>query len=115
MKNSPIVPYLLIMAMGIAIIFFLSLDGAGKKQEAAKGDEGGAETTEVDGEALAKQTCIGCHGGDLTGQGTNPKIAGLDAEHIQDVVKNGQGAMPPGLLQDPAEIEAVAEYVSSLK
>ena len=46
---------------------------------------------------------------------SNPNIAGLDAEHIQDVVKNGQGAMPPGLLQDPAEIEAVAEYVSSLK
>lgn len=117
MKNSPIVPYILIMAMGIGIIFFLSLDGAGKKQDAAKEANGeGAETTEVDGEALAQKNCIGCHGGDLTGASGPDLHQGFDAEHVKDVVQNGKGGMPAIAAVAPGEeLDALAEYISGLK
>ena len=79
MKNNPIVPYILIMAFGIALIFFMSLVGVGE-QEKAEGDTNGA-TTEVDGEALVQQACTSCHGGNLEG-GVGPTLIGLDDEYI---------------------------------
>lgn len=120
MKNNPIIPYILIMAFGIGLIFFMSLEGVNNKEEIAAGheegttEEGGATTEGASGEELVS-TCIGCHGGDLTG-GMGPKIAGLDAEHIVDVLTNGiEGSpMTPGL-KTGAEAEAIAEYISSLK
>ncbi|MDI7740819.1 cytochrome c [Lysinibacillus fusiformis] len=122
MKNNPIIPYILIMAFGIGLIFFMSLEGAGNKEEIAAehGEEGGATeegataSEGAGGEELVS-ACIGCHGGDLTG-GMGPKIAGLDAEHIVDVLTNGiEGSpMTPGL-RTGAEAEAIAEYISSLE
>lgn len=127
MKNNPIIPYILIMAFGIGLIFFMSLEGAGNKEEIAEGheeeatteeggaaEEGGATAEGANGEELVS-ACIGCHGGDLTG-GMGPKIAGLDAEHIKDVLANGIEGTPmtPGL-KTGAEAEAIAEYISSLK
>ena len=112
MKNNPLIPYVLIMAFGIGLIFFMSLEGAGNKEEAAEG-EGGA-TEEINGEAIA-QSCIGCHGGDLGGQGNAPALTGgLDAAHVKDVVMNGQGAMP-GVIKNEAEAQAVADYIAGLE
>ena len=112
MKNNPLIPYVLIMAFGIGLIFFLSLEGAGNKEEAAEG-EGGA-TEEISGEAIA-QSCIGCHGGDLGGQGNAPALTGgLDAAHVKEVVMNGQGAMP-AIVTNEAEAQAVADYIAGLE
>lgn len=36
MKKNPIIPYILIMAFGIGLIFFMSLDGADKKKKSQK-------------------------------------------------------------------------------
>ncbi|WP_404426997.1 cytochrome c [Ureibacillus chungkukjangi] len=121
MKNNPIIPYILIMAFGIGLIFFMSLEGAGNKEEIAAGhgeeeaaEEGATASEGAGGEELVS-SCIGCHGGDLTG-GMGPKIAGLDAEHIVDVLANGiEGSpMTPGL-KTGSEAEAIAEYISSLE
>ena len=115
MKNNPLIPFVLIMAFGIGLIIFMSLDGAGKQDEANGGGETTGETAEVDGQAIVEKSCIGCHGGDLAGQGTAPALTGgLDAEKVKDVLINGQGAMPGGLVKSDAEIEAVAEYISGL-
>ena len=93
MKNNPLIPYVLIMAFGIGLIFFMSLEGAGNKEE-AHGDEGGAATEEINGESIVQASCIGCHGGDLSG-GMGPALTGgLDAAHVKDVVMNGLGSMP---------------------
>ncbi len=114
MKNNPLIPYVLIMAFGIGLIFFLSLEGAVIKDEAENGGETG-ETAEVDAKAVVEKSCIGCHGGDLGGQGTTPALTGgLDAAHVTDVLVNGQGNMPAGVLTNEAEIKAVAEYISGL-
>lgn len=116
MKNNPIVPYILIMAFGIALIFFMSLDGVGRQAEIAEGDnatteEGGAGS----GDAALVQSCIGCHGGDLTG-GMGPSLIGLDADRIVDVLENGiEGTvMTPGM-KTGDEARAIAEYISSLQ
>ncbi|MEK5332219.1 MULTISPECIES: cytochrome c550 [Bacillati] len=116
MKNNPVVPYILILAFGIGLIFFMSLQGADNKKEIAAEHEGGGETTEAndDGSALV-QTCIGCHGGDLTGS-VGPNLHGLDEAHIVDVLTNGIPGTPmtPGM-KNEAEAKAIAEYISTLE
>lgn len=124
MKNNPIIPYILIMAFGIGLIFFMSLEGVGNKEEIAQhgeeaaeeggAAEGGETAAGADGEALVS-TCIGCHGGDLTG-GMGPSLVDKDAEHIVDVLTNGIPGTPmtPGL-KTPDEAKAIAEYITSLK
>lgn len=106
------------MALGIGVIFFLSLEGVGNQEERAaeeQGEENGGETEAADGEAVAQANCIGCHGGDLTG-GVGPSLVGLDdEEHIRDVIANGQGTMPGGLVTDAAQVDAVVEYILSLE
>jgi cytochrome c550 len=114
MRNNPLIPYVLIMAFGIGLIFFMSLEGAGSKDEAS---EGGGETTDVadiDGAAIVQKSCVSCHGGDLTG-GMGPALnTGLDAAHVKEVVMNGQGDMP-AVIQDEAEAQAVADYIAGLE
>ncbi|WP_249662041.1 c-type cytochrome [Lysinibacillus fusiformis] len=117
MKNNPVVPYILILAFGIGLIFFMSLQGADNKKEIAAEHEGGGETTETtdandDGAALV-QSCIGCHGGDLTGS-MGPNLHGLDEAHIVEVLTKGIEGTPmqPNM---KAEAKAIAEYISTLE
>ncbi|MCR2820418.1 cytochrome c550 [Lederbergia panacisoli] len=116
MKRNPIVPYILIMVMGLVLVFFLGIKGLGDAKEIAKEAEGGEEVAvEFDAEAASK-TCISCHGENLEGAGGAPALrgAGLTKEHIADVLQNGQGTMPAGLV--PAEnIDEMAEWVANLK
>ncbi|MBS4194707.1 cytochrome c550 [Lederbergia citri] len=116
MKRNPIVPYILIMVMGLVLVFFLSIKGIGDAKEIAKEAEGGEEVAaEFNAEETSK-TCISCHGENLEGTAGAPKLrgAGLKKEHIADVLTNGQGTMPAGLV--PAEhIDEMAEWVANLK
>jgi len=66
----------------------------------------------------AQASCMGCHGGNMEGAlGPNLQKIGseLDANQIADIIKNGKGQMPPGLIKDDAEITKLAEYLASLK
>lgn len=122
MKSNPIIPFLLIAVFGLGLIFFLSLDGLDNSKEMAKEGEGeeqtGGETAGAfEPEEFYKQTCIGCHGGNFEG-GVGPSLKGigekLSKDEIKDVLLNGKGAMPPGLV--PAEnADAMAEWVSQIK
>ena len=82
-------------------------------------DEGTTtEETAADGEALVKQNCTTCHGGNLEGMGGAPKIADvgsrLSEEEILNVILNGQGGMPPGILKGE-EAEAAAAWLATQK
>ena len=121
MGKNPIIPYILIFALGIGLIFFMSLYGLEQKNEiAGQGEEGKTEeapsSAEFDAEAVAQGKCIGCHGGDLTG-GMGPALAGtkLSKDEIKETIKNGKGAMPPQGITDDAELDAMADYILSLK
>ncbi len=107
MKNNPVIPYILIMAFGIGLIFFLSV-GAGH-------DEAGGET-EANDEAKLVQSCISCHGGNLEGQGNAPSLIGLEADRIIEVLVNGiEGTPMIRNMKNEAEAKAIAEYISSLE
>lgn len=78
---------------------------------------GGQDGEDADGQQIFADTCAGCHGADGTG-GAGPDLTALeaasDADHVAQVVAEGQGAMPSfeGQLSD-AEIQGVASFVSS--
>ena len=130
MQKNAIVPYILIMAFGIGLIFFLSLEGVGNEAEiadengteengdgAATGEGTGEDTAdagEFDPEAKAQESCISCHGSSYEG-GVGPSLIGtaLSQEEIEDVIANGVGTMPGGLVEAD-NIPAMAEWVLSL-
>ncbi|MDN7240450.1 cytochrome c [Planococcus sp. N028] len=129
MQKNAIVPYILIMAFGIGLIFFLSLEGVNNQEEIAtegeeqaeggdaapEGDGGSAESTEFDPEAVAQQSCVSCHGSSYEG-GMGPSLVAteLDQAGIEEIIANGKGAMPGGLVEGE-NIPAMAEWVLSLE
>lgn len=125
MNKNPVVPYILIFALGIGLIFFMSLYGLDQKKEIAEQNEegqteqtdGAGDSAEFDAEAVAQGKCIGCHGGDLTGGGMGPTLVGtsLSKEELITIIRDGQNGMPGGLVKGDAELEAMADYILSLK
>jgi len=125
MNRNPLIPFLLIAVFGLGLMFFLSLDGIDNAKEIAEEEkaaegEGGGETAaggEFDPEGHYQQSCIGCHGSSYEG-GAGPSLVGvgekLSQEEIQDIVVNGKGGMPPGLV--PQEnAEAMAAWLAEIK
>lgn len=77
------------------------------------------ETASVDAEAVVNNSCISCHGGaELTG-GMGPALneigATLSEEEIHDIIVNGKGGMPGGIIKDEEEVTAVAEWLAAKK
>jgi mono/diheme cytochrome c family protein len=69
------------------------------------------------GEAYFASSCGGCHmGGGNDAGGIGPQLAGMDlsADEIENVVVNGQGAMPGGLASGD-DLTNVVAYVVSLQ
>ncbi|MEK4521700.1 cytochrome c550 [Psychrobacillus sp. FSL W7-1457] len=123
MQKNPIIPFILIMAFGIGLIFFLSIDGVGNKAEIAESHEGGesaeggeeATAGEFDPEALAQGKCISCHGNTYEG-GMGPSLVGLELseDEIKDILANGKGSMMPGGLVPEENLDEMAAWVKSL-
>jgi mono/diheme cytochrome c family protein len=86
-------------------------------EDAGDADEATEEPVELDPEArsLFATSCGGCHA--LADAGTSgavgPVLDGtdLDVDGIANVIENGRGAMPGGLLQGD-DVQTVAEYVA---
>ncbi|MGE6754502.1 cytochrome c551 [Rossellomorea sp. NPDC071047] len=83
---------------------------------------GGEESTEtssggVDPEKIVNNKCTSCHGGNLEG-GMGPALnkigADLNKDQILEVIQNGKGQMPAGLIEGE-EAEAVAEWLANKK
>ncbi|HSP22327.1 MAG TPA: cytochrome c [Planococcus sp. (in: firmicutes)] len=129
MQKNAIVPYILIMAFGIGLIFFLSLEGVGNQGEiaeenateeeggagGAEGEGGGEEPAEFDPEAVAQQSCVSCHGSSYEG-GVGPSLIDtqLDQAGLEEILANGKGAMPGGLVEAD-NIPAMAEWILTLE
>ena len=82
-----------------------------------KSPTNGGETSSIDAEAIVQKSCVSCHGGNLEG-GMGPaldKIGGtLSEEEIHDVIVEGKGSMPPGIIKGE-EADAVAKWLSEKK
>lgn len=92
-----------------------SVDSTPSESTESSGGTDSAETTDVSaGEKVANASCVGCHGGDLTGaMGPDLTNTSLSKEEIVDVLVNGKGAMPADTAD--GQEEAVAEYILSLQ
>ncbi|MBO0996550.1 cytochrome c [Bacillus sp. SD075] len=122
MNRNPVMPFIIIMVFGIGLMFLLSFKGLGDAKDLAKEKEGGEKTEETESasaspEDIYKQNCISCHGDAYQG-GVGPALKGvgdrLSVDEVKDVIANGRGAMPPGLVEEQ-NIDAMAEYIHGLK
>ncbi|MGJ3196157.1 cytochrome c550 [Peribacillus frigoritolerans] len=122
MNRNPVMPFIIIMVFGIGLMFLLSFKGLGDAKDLAKEKEGGEKTEETESasaspEDIYKQNCISCHGDAYQG-GVGPALKGvgdrLSVDEVKDVITNGRGAMPPGLVKEQ-NIDAMAEYIHGLK
>ncbi|MEH6941227.1 cytochrome c550 [Bacillus sp. JJ722] len=122
MKNSAIMPFVMIMVMGIVLMFALSFKGLGDAKEVAnegkKGDKG-AKTEQTAGtpEEIYQASCLSCHGNSYEG-GMGPALKGVgdkkSVDEIKAILKDGKGAMPPGLVPE-AKLDEMSKWLSELK
>ncbi|WP_211654638.1 cytochrome c551 [Planococcus alpniumensis] len=111
-----------LMTVLFGSVLVLGACGGGEEtspeEPADTGGDTETETTTVDAEAVIQQNCISCHGENLEGQGNFPALndvgSRLSQEEILSVIQNGQGAMPPNIIEGE-EAEAVAEYLANQK
>jgi menaquinol-cytochrome c reductase cytochrome b/c subunit len=112
------------MLLAVASVFYLTWESVATHDwEAAKLQGKIVAEVEVDHEAegyklLEANTCLTCHGAELTGGGGAPALVGvkLSAEEITEVIKNGRNAMPAGLFKGTdEELQKVAEFITSLQ
>lgn len=106
------------MAIGLGAMLTLGACGGGDEDTSSDGDGGGSSTASVDAEAVYAQNCAACHGADLEGM-SGPALTDvgsrLSAEDIENIIRNGQGAMPANVIQDDEEITAVAAWLAEKK
>ncbi|OLN24234.1 cytochrome C551 [Domibacillus antri] len=76
-----------------------------------------ATTTAAAGEEVYQQSCLSCHGGNLEG-GFGPALDKAGAKYSKDeilaIIENGQGQMPPNVVEGE-EAEAVAAWLAEKK
>lgn len=117
---------LLALLFGLVLILAACGGGGddGASEEPADTNDGAAteETTEDDGaavdsaagEEVYQTSCASCHGADLTG-GAGPDLtqvgSNLSEDEIRDVIVNGRGSMPGGLV-DGEDLDAVVAWLS---
>ncbi|WP_100406771.1 cytochrome c550 [Bacillus solitudinis] len=122
MKGRPLVPFAITAIIGILLMISLSFVGLNQRAEMnADEPEAEEEVTEFEdpvaaGEELAGQSCIACHGADLTGSG-GPDLTALEGKYSQEeiagIIQNGQGAMPPQTNLNSVEADAIAQFLLS--
>jgi cytochrome c550 len=121
MKRNPVIPFVLIMVFGIALMLLLSFKGLGDMKEVAKDEGKGTETTEVAAskpEDIYQQSCIGCHGDQYQGV-VGPTLKGVGTkyskEELMTFVTKGKGTgMPAGLVKEE-QAAAMADWLATLK
>ncbi|MEI4769638.1 cytochrome c [Psychrobacillus sp. FJAT-51614] len=81
-------------------------------------NNGTTETATVDPEKIVNAKCTSCHGGNLQGQGNFPALnnvgSRLSKDEILNVIENGRGAMPGGLITGE-DADAVAAWLAEKK
>lgn len=102
---------LLGLILGTSVILG-ACGGADEPKEESTGETSGGEA-----EQIVQGNCIGCHGENLEGS-AGPKLTEVgskyDKDEIKNIIINGQGGMPGGLLEE-ADAEVVASWLAEKK
>lgn len=105
-----------ILAGGLIVSLGLAFSGVGVPKEGEQAAEAPAAASPEEAKATVEASCASCHGADLKGS-AGPSLHNLDQKYdkdqIADILKNGKGGMPAGLV--PGMEEAVADYLLTLK
>lgn len=92
-------------------LLVLGACGGGNDDNASNNNNSGDSAA---GEEVYQQNCASCHGDDLSGE-AGPSLetigADLDVDDIKDVIENGQGSMPAGIVEGDEE-DDVAEWLA---
>ena len=125
MKNN-VLPFGLIAIVGIFVAIIIFYVGVDQREDIQKADENNGEATEEnedngdasgDPEEIFSSNCASCHGDDLSGD-VGPDLTSVGGElsedEIHDVIMNGKGAMPAGLVGGE-EADALAEWLAEMK
>lgn len=95
-----------------------SSDSSSTKEESTMNDDSSKTETAVDAEKIFANNCASCHGNNLEGN-VGPNLTKVGAkyssEEIQEIIKNGKGQMPAGILKEDEEIVAVADWLADKK
>lgn len=104
--------------------FFLAACGGTENanEDAEKADQNEPKAPEVEMTSSVEEVynlgCASCHGEDLQGN-TGPDISMIGSEYskdeIKDIIVNGIGNMPGGMLEDDEDVELLTEYLTELK
>ncbi len=102
-----------LMALALGSVLALGACGGGGSSDNDGGSGDGASAAE----AIYKDNCSSCHGADLAGGG-GPSLETVGADHsadeILDIIENGQGSMPPGIIKGD-DAKAVADWLAEHK
>lgn len=125
MSKNPVVPYAITAILGVLLVIIISYVGVNQREaiqdpegavsEEAADDEG--EAMDLDAEDIYKNSCVSCHGDDLTGE-SGPDLtevgSRLSEDEIEEIIINGtDNGMPAGLVEDE-QAEALAEWLSEM-
>lgn len=121
MNRNPVIPFVLIMFFGIALMFGLSFKGLGDAKQVAedKGDDQAKTETVASSkpEDIYKSTCLTCHGDQYQGN-FGPPLKGvgkkLSKQEIMSIITKGRGNMPPNLVPEDKASD-MADWVAQIK
>ncbi len=119
MKRNAIIPYLLIMAMGVLLVAGVSTIALFYNKEAAEADGTGeqGEETVLTPEEIYAQNCLACHGENYEGA-MGPELVNvgdrLSEDEIREVLVNGRGAMPGNLVPNES-LDEMVEWLLTLQ
>lgn len=109
---------LMALLFGSALVLGACGGGDDTAEPAETPENGGTEDSSIDAEQVVQQNCISCHGENLEGAGNFPPLedvgARLSEDEIHEVIENGRGAMPAGIIKGE-EATAVAKWLSEKK
>lgn len=103
------------LLLGTSLV--LAACGGGGEEDNANDQGGEAPVETAQADELVKQNCASCHGQNLEG-GAGPALQNvgskLSKDEIENIILNGQGSMPKGLLAED-EAAVVAEWLAEKK
>src|SRR5690625_2839205 len=122
MKRN-ILPFGIIAIVGIFVAIIVFYVGVGQREDIRLAEENGGEVVEegeevaTDPEAIFANSCASCHGQDLSG-GAGPGLtnvgSSLTEDEIKDIILNGVGTMPGGLV-GAEEAGVLSEWLSEME
>lgn len=118
MKGNAIIPYILIMVLGIGLMVGLGIKGVYDVKK--KGNDTGDAVESAAGvangpEEIYAEKCISCHGDQYQGV-VGPKLTDLSISEaeVKEILVNGAGSMPGNLVPED-QLDEMTEWLLTLK